>query len=226
MRLLSCKYRSVGKAAKVALLFLCLLACLASRAEADTPSQLTRVFSQGTNLHFAIADFDGDNRPDFATVQPGPSSSLNMRYWIGVQLSGGSRQTVGITAPAGGLQITSRDVNGDNFLDVVVTTAWTNRPVAVLLNDGHGNFTPSDPRAFPSVIQNSDAGWTCSTVEIRDAAAALLLRHLSGDCEEGSHLASPHSVTGLLFPWASRNSSFFTVVYFLGRAPPSIGPHF
>jgi hypothetical protein len=177
-------------------------------------------------LRFAIADFDGDNLPDFATVQAGQISTLQTRYWIGFQLSGGSRQSVGITAPAGGLQLTSRDINGDSSLDVVVTTAWTNRPVAVLLNDGRGNFTPFDPSAFPGLLQNSETSWTCSTLEIRDTSAALLLRHLSGDCEELAQLASLHCATGILSPRPSRNSSCFTVLSFLGRAPPAFHSHF
>ena len=77
---------------------------------------------------------------DLGTVQVGQRSSWDTHYWIAFQLSRGSRQILGVTAPTGGLQITSRDVNGDSFLDVVVTTAWTNRPVAVLLNDGQGNL--------------------------------------------------------------------------------------
>src|SRR5258708_37803444 len=75
--------------------------------------------------HFTIADFDGDNRPDFASVHVGQGGLQNSRYWIAFQLSGGSGQTVSVTAPTGGLRITARDVNGDSFLDVVITTLWT-----------------------------------------------------------------------------------------------------
>jgi hypothetical protein len=205
----------------VALVFVlfCLAAAFAPRGFAASPP------SSPVALRFAIADFDGDNVPDFATVQTGQMNPLHTRYWIGLQLSGGSRQSIGVTAPAGGLQITSRDINGDTFLDVIVTTAWTNRPVAVLLNDGHGNFTPSDPSAFPALIRNSEASWTCSTREIRDASAALLSRNLSGECEELARHSSPRLVTGFVFPPASRNSSFLTAPSFLGRAPPSIHSH-
>src|SRR4029077_5207486 len=135
--------------------------------------------------HFAIADFDGDNRPDLASVHVGQSNSISTRYWIAFHLSGGSGQTVGITAPRGGLQITSRDVNGDNFPDVIVTTAWTNKPVAILLNDGFGNFTASDPANFQSAFSASEMSWTFAADEIRDTTAALLLsRGVPGDCQK------------------------------------------
>src|SRR5260221_195403 len=42
--------------------------------------------------HFTIADFDGDNRPDFASVHVGQGGLQNSRYWIAFQLSGGSRR--------------------------------------------------------------------------------------------------------------------------------------
>jgi hypothetical protein len=185
-----------------------------------TPTPSRPVTSQ-----FAIADFDGDNRPDFATVQPAQSSSVETRYWIGFQLSSGERETLGVTAPTGGLQITSRDVNGDKFIDVIVTTAWTNKPVAVLLNDGHGGFTRCDSSAFPSAIQSSESRWSFTTLEIKDAAAALLSSYVSGYCKESCGIVSPRGVVGLLLPWAPQNSCFSAIAASLGRAPPSFVPH-
>jgi hypothetical protein len=183
------------------------------------------VSSTRTTSQFAIADFDGDNRPDLATIQVGHGSSSDTQYWIAFQLSRGSLQILGITAPTGGLQVTSRDVNGDSFLDVVVTTAWTNRPVAVLLNDGQGNFRASSPSAFPGAFTTSEESWACSNDEVKEAAAALLLRYPTGNCPESSRFSSPQSVTGLLVLRASRNLRFSPVVSFLGRAPPSFVLH-
>lgn len=184
------------------------------------PVSSARVTSQ-----FAIADFDGDSKPDLATVQAGQGDSWNTRYWIAFQLSTGSRQTLGITAPTGGLQITSRDVNGDTFVDVIVTTTWTKRPVAVLLNDGWGNFTPSDPSVFPGAFQTSEKFWTLTTDEVRDASAALCSRYFSGDYEEGSRDFSPPDETRLPITCSSQFVALSTVVSFFGRAPPSFSPH-
>jgi hypothetical protein len=167
----------------------------------------------------------GDRRPDLATVQAGQISSSDTRYWIGFQLSSGSRQTLGITAPTGGLRIMSRDVNGDDFLDIIVTTAWTNQPVTVLLNDGHGNFTQSGPSAFASAFRTSETGWTCTSVEIKDGTAVILSRNLHGDCDEDCSINSPPYVIGRPVPWASLNPYFFAVVSSLGRAPPSFVFH-
>lgn len=170
---------------------------------------------------FAIADFDGDSQPDIATVQAGQANSFNTRYWIGFKLSTGSRATVGITAPTGGLRITSRDMNGDNFLDVVVTTAWSNRPVTILLNDGHGNFTPADPARFLPLLQSSEIVWSGAGNEIRDAAL-LLLRQPPYQSKKRAALDGPVCVTGSIpFPCCCDYFLFGSPSSF-GRAPPSI----
>lgn len=97
---------------------------------------------------FAIGDFDGDRRPDLATVEIARFNSLHSRYWVSFQLSRGRLQTIGVTGPAGGLVLLARDVNGDRALDLVVVTAWRHELVAVLLNDGEGNFSAADPARF------------------------------------------------------------------------------
>jgi len=212
------------RALGLAFALLCLVGSAASAHAASADPQSLPSPPQ-VRSQFAIADFDGDGRPDLATVDVGQSSSWDTHYWIAFQLSGGSRQTLGITAPTGGLQIASRDVNGDDFLDVIVTTAWTNQPVAVLLNDGQGNFTASSPSEFPGAFSTSEKSWTSTTDEVKDATAVLLSSYPTGNCSEGSRFSSPQNVTGLLVLRASRNLPFSVVVSFLGRAPPSFVLH-
>jgi FG-GAP-like repeat len=192
----------------------CMFLALAGQGTAARPA------SAQAFAHFAIADFDGDSRPDLATVNVGQSSARNTRYWIAFHLSGRSSQTVGITAPTGGLQITSRDVNGDSFPDVIVTTAWTNKPVAILLNDGLGNFTPSSPSDFQSAFASLGTSWTLAADEIRDASALPLARSGLGDYREEGTSFSPGSIIGLLLPRPSRLSFFPSIPPFIGRAPP------
>jgi len=192
----------------------CVFVALAGQGTAARPA------SAQAFAHFAIADFDGDSRPDLATVNVGQSSARNTRYWIAFHLSGRSSQTVGITAPTGGLQITSWDVNGDSFPDVIVTTAWTNKPIAILLNDGLGNFTPSSPSDFQSAFTASETSWTFARDEIRDATALLLVRSVPGDYHEEGRSFSPERAIGRLLPLPCRLSLFASIAPFIGRAPP------
>jgi hypothetical protein len=170
--------------------------------------------------HFTIADFDGDSRPDLASVDVGQSISRNTLYWIAFHLSGGAGQTVGITAPTGGLQITSRDVNGDSFPDVIVTASWTNKPVAILLNDGLGNFTAANPAEFQSAFIDSEDSWTAATDEIRDATALPLSRWVPGDCLPKGGPLSARRMTARLTPRPCCVSLYGSVSRFSGRAPP------
>src|SRR6266403_1474314 len=216
---------SWSRAVRLAFAILCFVGSARCAGAASTGSQSWPPTSIQVTSQFAIADFDGDRRPDLATVQVGQGSSWETHYWVAFQLSGGSRQTLGITAPTGGLQITSRDVNGDSFLDVVVTTAWTNWPVAVLLNDGQGNFSASSPSAFPGAFSASEKSRVSTKDEVKDPIAVLLSRFPTGNCPENSRFSSPRNVTGRVVPRASRNLLSSAVVSFLGRAPPSFVLH-
>lgn len=117
-----------------------------SRSAANAPAQNSRAAIPDSR--FAIGDFDGDRQPDLATVEFARFNALHSRYSISFQLSKGRPQTIGITAPAGGLVLLAQDVNGDRALDLVLVTAWRHETVAVLLNDGEGNFSAADPAQF------------------------------------------------------------------------------
>src|SRR5271163_1826374 len=113
----------------------------------------------GPGLTVAIADFDGDHRPDLASIQTGRDSCGGSAYWIQFQLSTAGRQSIQLVAPPGGLRIEARDVNGDHAVDLVFTTAWFRQPVAILLNDGHGSFSRAEPTAFPGVFNEPQTRW-------------------------------------------------------------------
>ena len=108
--------------------------------------------SPGPGLTFAIADFDGDRRPDFASVQAGQARSGSSDYSIQIDLSESGRQSIDIVAPVGGLLIEARDVDGDRSIDLVVSATWRKQPVAIFLNDGHGTFSRAEVAAFPGAF--------------------------------------------------------------------------
>src|SRR5271170_4637323 len=116
--------------------------------------------SVGPGAQFAIADLDGDLRPDLASIQAEPNSSGTTNYWVQLQLSTTGWQSIPVVAPAGGLRIETRDVNGDNAIDLVLAEAWFDRPVAVFLNNGHGGFSRAEPNAFPGAFQEAGMIWS------------------------------------------------------------------
>ena len=123
---------------------LLLFAGLLSSTMALAASAANRpVPSLGPGLQFAIADFDGDVRPDLASIRAGSSSAGNTNYWIQLQLSTAGQQFIQLVAPAGGLRIEARDVNGDHAPDLVFATAWLSQPVAIKSAFGRGMPTTS-----------------------------------------------------------------------------------
>ena len=105
---------------------------------------------------FVFADLDGDQKPDLALVEMQTQRSARTNYSIHVKLSEGAESAIGVNAPLGGLQVAARDVNGDDSLDLIVTSNLDSRFIEVLLNDGRGNFSQAAPGDFPQLENDSD----------------------------------------------------------------------
>jgi hypothetical protein len=202
----------------VVLLLVCAIFSLGSRGKAAVagPNVLSHAAAAA---HFTIADFDGDNRPDFATVETGLIGASHARYWIDFRLSAGARQSIGVNAPVGGLEIASRDVNGDNVVDLIVSTAWLNQPVAILVNDGHGNFSVTDPVKFSAVFANLDQNFSAPNTENEESSAALLSR-TNDECAIDASTTEPSVATSAPPSEFSQHRVFPLTVSVLGRAPP------
>jgi hypothetical protein len=200
------------------LCFLFLAGLLVGAATAaDLPS--APAASYRPSLSFSIADFDGDLKPDLAKVEIGRSDLTSADYWIQLQLSAAGRQTFQIVAPIGGLQIDARDVNGDQALDLILTTTWLRQPVAILLNDGHGAFSQVDSDAFPEAFSESETSWSSTTDQAIDAVGVppQSREDICSKTELFLHLGSQTR-------FAARSDSRFGVgpflLFQLGRAPP------
>lgn len=183
---------------------------------ADAQNSTVPSLAQGRS--FAIADFDGDRQADLANIQI--SSAGSNDYWVRLRLSTTGRHYIRVTAPEGGLLVEARDVNGDDAVDLVVASAWLDRPVAILLNDGHGNFTRVDPAAFPEAFRTSGTGWN-SSVNVHFCPVALPRESSSGEnslapCAE--HLLRSKE---LLRFQCVRVVSVRPIAPSLGRAPPA-----
>jgi hypothetical protein len=175
---------------------------------------------QALGGRFVIADFDGDRKPDFATVNVDRTFIHLSNYSIHLQLSQGYDSAIGLTAPSGGLQLISRDVNGDDVLDLVVRTTLDSNLVAVLLNDGHGKFTLAKPGQFPWIENEPSSQFSSEVRHLSERMLALPSRNSFGD------EAEPEFV-GRLRPIAERlrtekKQEFYSFVGHSdsGRAPP------
>lgn len=180
--------------------------------------------SLGSGPAFAIADFDGDHRPDLASVQMGSGSSSVDDYWIQFRFSASARSPIRLVAPAGGLLIEARDVNGDHAIDIVLATAWLRRPVAILLNDGHGGFSRVEPAAFPEAFSEPTASWRAVSDPSMGAAGVPEDSRVDICAQANGPLLLQPNVR----PVRRTSREFFTrslLISIAGRAPPFVTLH-
>lgn len=129
-----------------------------AEAQSNAPLSASPAFvanHAGPGMDVAFADLDGDMRPDSARVQHERAAAGGESYAIDFRFSStDAPASMNVVAPRGGLRIEARDVNGDNAIDLVLTTAWFREPVAILLNDGHGKFSTAAPTAYPNAFNH------------------------------------------------------------------------
>ena len=153
-----------------------------------SPTESARL-STLSGIHFAIADFDGDWKPDLALVEATHLRRLQSDYAIQFQFSAGKRLSVIVSAPTGGIRVAARDVNGDDLPDLVVSSALDERVVAVLLNQGHGEFSQAEPASYLGIPLDPNTFFHTSDRSIADRYSVLSMRY-SFDSERVSRAAS------------------------------------
>jgi hypothetical protein len=202
-----------------ALILFLFLGAFVGTAAANTTVQTPSVTTPGPGLPFAIADFDGDLRPDMASVQAGANIFGSTEYWVQLQLSAVGRQSIRLVGPAGGLSVEARDVNGDHAVDLVFVTAWSRQPVAILLNDGHGSFSRAEPSAFSEAFSESTNNWA-SISDQSVSAVGVPPQSRAGICAEARALRHTQAQTDSVS--ISRPGHPFNsfLVSHAGRAPP------
>lgn len=198
---------------------LLLFGLVGSRTAKATETQSRQITSVGPGLQIAIADLDGDHLPDSASIQIGQSSGSMSTYWIHVQVAAGAR-SFPVIAPSFGLVIKARDVNGDHTVDLVLATAWSRQPVAVFLNDGHGNFSRAEPTS-PGSFNDSNASLDSST-RLATVTAGVPPQSGASICAEEKKLLDDRSRAGLIPPSSSGFPVSPSSVAHSGRAPPSV----
>lgn len=202
-----------------------LVCVLAPLSRSQPPKALPQERSRQTSMasaNFAVADFDGDRKPDLATVEMERGlSRSDARYSIRFKLATGDTHVVGVTAPTGGLQIVARDVNGDRALDLLVSTAWQHEQVAVLLNDGHGNFTLARPESFSASFGEFENQW--ESEPLPRGESAVVVRHQSSAPGEPEQCRSVRAQrqTGQATPAPTGKRFPIFLFSLLGRAPPA-----
>ncbi|MGB2632463.1 MAG: hypothetical protein WAM58_00875 [Candidatus Acidiferrum sp.] len=137
--------------------------------------------SRHIGTRFVFADLDGDRIPDLAQVESQNPQSADTNYSIHVKLSAGVESAIGVSGPIGGLRVAARDVNGDDNLDLVVTSNLDSSFVEVLLNDGHGNFAATSSANLATLENVSDVVLETPSGPLRDRVTLASTRTSLGE---------------------------------------------
>jgi hypothetical protein len=169
----------------------------------------------------AVADLDGDLQPDVATVRVEGIGPVITQYRIELKLSAGLSGAIAVNAPFGGLLVTPRDVDGDNDLDLIVTTRRLHLPVGIWINNGRGQFSAANPAAYPKTIWDPLPEWIRVPTPHADFAVLVRTQAETAVCGAGSELALPIQAPG----WIARASCSppFSAIHLQqpARAPPT-----
>ena len=206
---------------------LCLLATLWAghpqiRSSDRHISRLVRTAVALGSTQFAIADFDGDRQPDLALIRVARDGSPTSQYSVDFKFSSGHKPAIWIVGPSGGLQITPRDVNGDKFADLVVTSLFDSQFVAIFLNDGKGNFVPAEPSDYPGAVNGTDF----RLIVPGDVSAGQLAlqpgRDSEGDAGASAGWQEPPKISAKALPAAPLTVRAELAFPSAGRAPPFV----
>ena len=206
---------------------LCLVACLwAGRLEfqnEDQPiSRLVRTAVALGSTQFAIADFDGDRQPDLALIRVTSDGSSFSQYSVDFDFSSGRKPAICFVGPAGGIQISPRDVNGDKFADLVVTSLLDSKFAVIFLNDGKGNFVSAEPSDYPGALK----GTGFRLVVPEDAPAGVLalqsVRSMETDAGDSSVWNALHESSSVRMGLTPLQARAGLALSNAGRAPPSV----
>jgi hypothetical protein len=180
----------------------------------DGSFQVAKAYSSGgwefsDPLSLAVADVDGDGRPDLLVSNGCASSNSCPNASIGVLLGNGDGTFRPVSTYASGAfsaSIAVADVNGDGELDVVVADEYGPDGVGVLLGNGDGTFQP---------VQMYSSG---------GGADAVALADLNGDGKPDAVAlhGHPDGTVGVLM----NNAPFCAtpLVVTLSAAPKSLWP--
>jgi len=192
------------------------------RGQHSNTGSATHNASSAVGMQFAIADLDGDRKPDMASVEVEKQQSGSTSYAIRLRFAAGTDSYIGVRGPLGGLRVAVRDVNGDDTLDLVLTSVVNPRVIQVLLNDGHGNFSVAQPGEYPELKEQGTQFLRSPSGPVSDNATLAQTR--SNFAREGAvasglrNLPATNPLVGTYNEFAFQRELHPR----LGRSPPAV----
>lgn len=207
----------------IPLLLMCLICCgveVCFLPEYPLVGGSARV-SAVSGVPFAVADFDGDWKPDLAIVETASLHQTDANYSIHLQFSTAANISFLVSAPDGGIRVAARDINGDNLPDLIVSSVSDERIVAILVNHGNGVFSKAEPASFEGLGREPDVFLRSCEQSLCDTFTVVSPRYsFDGERVSGSTLAG-FSVAASIATRAMLAQYHLELDASRGRSPPA-----
>jgi hypothetical protein len=112
-----------------------------------------------------IADLDGDRQADVATSRATRRGGSSYLHDITFHFSGSEDRVITVRTILKAERMTLRDLDGDADCDLVLESI-TREPLAVLLNDGNGQFHEGDLDEFRSQLEHRSSHSAAPTQKV------------------------------------------------------------
>ena len=122
------------------------------RAQDGAQGALSRLsFTTPLDRTVAVADLDGDQKPDGAILLN--SKWLGPQHNLSIQLHFTDRPNTELTFQSNSqaLTVMAWDIDQDGDIDLVVEETFSHKPVSVWINEGHGDFHEGRVQDYPSL---------------------------------------------------------------------------
>ena len=102
----------------------------------ELPTKLNSTALSG----WVLTDFDGDQNADLATAQSGHHDAHGYAQEVRITLDAFRQTSFHFLSTGATVELSSRDVDGDNDRDLIVFEPLSSQPIGVWINDGAGSF--------------------------------------------------------------------------------------
>jgi hypothetical protein len=139
------------------LLFLCAgVSSLGLAAPGPATHDLLRELNSSSS-GWALGDFDGDRHIDLVTAGPGRPDGRGYAHNVRFELSASPQISFTLRSRSATVQITAKDIDGDQDRDLVFLEPGSSEPIAIWLNDGSGHFREGDLGDFRDAFGKRDS---------------------------------------------------------------------
>jgi hypothetical protein len=135
---------------------LLVLTIFASALALASPRPDTRAANSSSVSSWIVADFNGDNKTDFATTSGSGHDERGYSHEVQVSLGLSRQSSFTFLSSSDRVQLRAQDIDGDHDRDIVILEKWSLEPIGIWLNDGLGNFHEGDLADYQTALRNRD----------------------------------------------------------------------